>query len=76
MTTTPWRTVTSIQVCHTGEARTYREKGCPIRNPNASERIGGQLRGTLMLQDFNLLDIISHITHERIPERYENQALR
>ncbi|KAL1979654.1 hypothetical protein VTN96DRAFT_5399 [Rasamsonia emersonii] len=43
--------------------------GCPIRNPNASQRIGRQLRGTLLLQDLNLIDIISHITHERIPER-------
>ncbi|KAJ9253151.1 hypothetical protein DTO195F2_7212 [Paecilomyces variotii] len=43
--------------------------GCPIRAPQASERIGHQLRGPLLLQDINLVDIISHVTRERIPER-------
>ncbi|KAL9110161.1 MAG: hypothetical protein Q9227_005221 [Pyrenula ochraceoflavens] len=43
--------------------------GCPIRKPNATLKIGHQLRGPLLLEDLNLLDIISHITHERIPER-------
>ncbi|TGO89385.1 hypothetical protein BPOR_0112g00160 [Botrytis porri] len=28
-----------------------------------------QLRATLLLQDINLLELIQHITHERIPER-------
>jgi catalase len=32
-------------------------------------RIGRQLRGTALVQDINLIDIIAHITHERIPER-------
>lgn len=44
--------------------------GCPIKMPQASQRIGNQGKGTLLLQDINLVDIISHITHERIPERY------
>jgi hypothetical protein len=46
------------------------EIGCPIANPNASQRIGKQLRSTALIQDINLLETISHITHERIPERY------
>ena len=43
--------------------------GAPIRNPLASQRIGSSIRSTLLLQDINLIDVISHITHERIPER-------
>ncbi|KAM3072339.1 catalase A [Clarireedia jacksonii] len=43
--------------------------GAPIQNPQASQRIGRQLRGILPVSDINLIDLISHITHERIPER-------
>lgn len=43
--------------------------GAPVMKPAASERIGNQLRATLLLQDINLLELIQHLTHERIPER-------
>ncbi|RYC56256.1 hypothetical protein CHU98_g9958 [Xylaria longipes] len=43
--------------------------GAPIKNIAASQRIGNQLRGTMLLQDINLLEVIQHLTHERIPER-------
>ncbi|KAI1812514.1 catA, catalase [Poronia punctata] len=43
--------------------------GAPVRNVAASQRIGNQLRATLLLQDINLLELIQHLTHERIPER-------
>ncbi|KAF8527727.1 peroxisomal catalase [Trichophaea hybrida] len=45
------------------------DNGCPILAPQASLRIGNNLQGPLLIQDINLLEIISHITHERIPER-------
>jgi catalase len=44
--------------------------GCPIMNPQASLRVGNQLRATLLLQDINMIEALSHLTHERIPERY------
>ncbi|KAI0379465.1 heme-dependent catalase [Hypomontagnella monticulosa] len=43
--------------------------GAPVQFPAASQRIGANLRATLLLQDINLLEIIQHLTHERIPER-------
>ncbi|KAI0435537.1 catalase-like domain-containing protein [Xylaria telfairii] len=43
--------------------------GAPLEHIAASQRIGGQLRATLLLQDINLLELIQHLTHERIPER-------
>ncbi|KAI1407968.1 heme-dependent catalase [Hypoxylon sp. FL1857] len=43
--------------------------GAPVQRPAASQRIGNNLRATLLLQDINLLEIIQHLTHERIPER-------
>ncbi|KAI0022850.1 heme-dependent catalase [Xylariomycetidae sp. FL0641] len=43
--------------------------GAPVQRPAASQRIGNQLRATLLLQDINLLELIQHLTHERIPER-------
>jgi Catalase len=51
------------------QKRLLTDIGCPIINPNASQRIGKQLRSTALIQDINLLEVISHITHERIPER-------
>lgn len=44
--------------------------GCKIDGPQATFRVGGKLEGPHLLQDINLLEIISHLTHERIPERY------
>ncbi|KAI0450977.1 catA, catalase [Xylaria acuta] len=41
----------------------------PIKNVAATQRIGNQLRATPLLQDINLLELIQHLTHERIPER-------
>ncbi|KAF3770458.1 catalase-domain-containing protein [Cryphonectria parasitica EP155] len=43
--------------------------GAPVQKPAASQRIGNQLRATTLLQDINLLELIQHLTHERIPER-------
>ncbi|KAJ5863533.1 uncharacterized protein N7529_005449 [Penicillium soppii] len=43
--------------------------GCPIDNPLGTLRLGNQLNGNLLLQDINLIDVLTHITHERIPER-------
>ncbi|KUI63890.1 Catalase A [Cytospora mali] len=43
--------------------------GAPIANPNSSQRIGNQLRGTLLLQDVNLIEMIQSLDRERIPER-------
>ncbi|KAI1770087.1 catA, catalase [Hypoxylon cercidicola] len=43
--------------------------GAPVQRPVADQRIGNQLAGTLLLQDINLLELIQHLTHERIPER-------
>ena len=42
--------------------------GCPVMNPNASQRVGEQ--GPLLLQDFHLIDLLAHFDRERIPERY------
>lgn len=45
------------------------DNGCPVFNPQASLRIGSKLQGPHLIRDINLLETISHITHERIPER-------
>ena len=41
--------------------------GCPVFNPNESQRVGQN--GPLLLQDFHLIDILAHFDRERIPER-------
>ncbi|KAI9818678.1 MAG: peroxisomal catalase A [Thelocarpon impressellum] len=41
--------------------------GCPVFNPEASQRIGQN--GPLLLQDFHLLDQLAHFNRERVPER-------
>ncbi|CEL01396.1 Putative Catalase [Aspergillus calidoustus] len=41
--------------------------GCPVMDPQASQRVGSN--GPLLLQDFNLIDILAHFDRERIPER-------
>lgn len=41
--------------------------GCPVMNPQESQRIGEQ--GPLLLQDFHLIDLLAHFDRERIPER-------
>jgi len=41
--------------------------GCPVHNPLASQRLGPN--GPLLLQDFHLIDLLSHFDRERIPER-------
>ncbi|ODQ65976.1 catalase-domain-containing protein [Nadsonia fulvescens var. elongata DSM 6958] len=41
--------------------------GCPLKNPQASQRIGNH--GPLVLQDFNHIDQLAHFVRERIPER-------
>ncbi|KAI2643566.1 catA, catalase [Xylaria nigripes] len=43
--------------------------GAPVKQVAASQRIGNQLRASLLLQDTNLMELIQHFTHERIPER-------
>ncbi|KAK3942602.1 catalase-like domain-containing protein [Diplogelasinospora grovesii] len=42
---------------------------CSIRLAQGSLRIGNQLQGVHLIRDINLLETISHVTHERIPER-------
>ncbi|KAF3905863.1 Catalase [Arthrobotrys entomopaga] len=37
--------------------------------PQATVRVGGELQGPHLFQDINLIETISHLTHERIPER-------
>ncbi len=41
--------------------------GCPINDPEASQRVGQN--GPLLLQDFHLIDLLAHFDRERIPER-------
>ncbi|KAH6856688.1 catA, catalase [Chaetomium sp. MPI-CAGE-AT-0009] len=43
--------------------------GCPIHLAQGTLRVGEQLQGVHLIRDINLLETISHITHERIPER-------
>ncbi|GAA6016108.1 hypothetical protein JCM10207_004446 [Rhodosporidiobolus poonsookiae] len=42
-------------------------QGHPVQQPFASQRAGQQ--GPLLLQDFNLIDLLAHFDRERIPER-------
>lgn len=47
--------------------------GCPLKNPLESDvaiHAPDMNRRSQLLQDINLIDQISHITRERIPERY------
>ena len=39
--------------------------GCPARNPESSLRVSN----VLPLRDFQLVDVLSHLNRERIPER-------
>ncbi|WWD00005.1 hypothetical protein V866_006913 [Kwoniella sp. B9012] len=41
--------------------------GCPVTHPYATQRAG--TNGPLLLQDFHLIDLLSHFDRERIPER-------
>src|SRR5277367_273485 len=41
--------------------------GCPVQDPEAFQRLG--TNGPLLLQDFHLIDLLSHFDRERIPER-------
>jgi len=41
--------------------------GAPVKEPFASQRVG--FNGPLLLQDFHLIDLLSHFDRERIPER-------
>lgn len=45
--------------------------GCPVENPLKNEAVETSLQNgrSQLLQDINLIDQISHITRERIPER-------
>lgn len=43
-------------------------QGCPVFNPNASQKVGDH--GPLLLQDFHLIDLLAHFDRERIPERF------
>ncbi|KKA29778.1 hypothetical protein TD95_005170 [Thielaviopsis punctulata] len=58
------------------ETETYRydetpvfttSNGCPVKTPEGYQRIGQS--GPLLLQDFNLIDLLAHFDRERIPER-------
>ena len=41
--------------------------GVPVPHPYETQRVG--VNGPLLLQDFHLIDLISHFDRERIPER-------
>lgn len=41
--------------------------GAPVPHPYAAQRAG--VNGPLLLQDFHLIDLLSHFDRERIPER-------
>ena len=41
--------------------------GAPYPHPYEAQRVG--VNGPLLLQDFHLIDLISHFDRERIPER-------
>lgn len=43
--------------------------GAPVEIPDVSQRIGKQLRATSLFQDIHLLELIQHVTKERVPER-------
>ncbi|KIY01590.1 uncharacterized protein Z520_03142 [Fonsecaea multimorphosa CBS 102226] len=45
------------------------ESGLPIKDPQATLRVGAKLQGVQLLQDINQIEIISHLVHERVPER-------
>ncbi|RYP90223.1 hypothetical protein DL770_003644 [Monosporascus sp. CRB-9-2] len=46
------------------------DNGCPVYLAQGTLRIGRQLKGIHLIRDINLLEAISHATHERIPERF------
>lgn len=64
-----------------GQARDFREdrdalssetvyatsNGCPMPHPYTVQRAG--VNGPLLLQDFHLVDLLSHFDRERVPER-------
>ncbi|CAO1622928.1 unnamed protein product [Sympodiomycopsis kandeliae] len=51
-----------------GQGGTYNvSNGAPGIHPYASQRVGS--KGPLLLEDFHLVDMISHFDRERIPER-------
>ncbi|PWN25377.1 catalase-domain-containing protein [Jaminaea rosea] len=51
-----------------GNGGTYRaSNGAPVAHPYESQRLGP--KGPLLLQDFHLVDLLSHFDRERIPER-------
>ena len=51
-----------------GEKPVYTtSNGCPINDPESSQRVGQN--GPLLLQDFHLIDLLAHFDRERIPER-------
>ncbi|GAA5823474.1 hypothetical protein JCM11251_000645 [Rhodosporidiobolus azoricus] len=58
----------SQQVFQQRDGATYTtSQGRPVEEPYAAERAGRN--GGLLLQDFNLIDLLSHFDRERIPER-------
>ncbi|KAL1885808.1 hypothetical protein Plec18167_001303 [Paecilomyces lecythidis] len=48
--------------------------GCPLEDPLLTERVdkldGKHRMASQLIQDLNVIDTISHVTRERIPERY------
>jgi len=55
------RNATSQKVVYTTS------NGMPITHPYETQRMGEN--GPLLLQDFHLIDLLSHFDRERIPER-------
>jgi len=58
----------SSQVFNSKDGAVYTtSNGAPVEKPYASQRVG--INGSLLLQDFHLIDLLSHFDRERIPER-------
>lgn len=58
----------SQEIFNQPDGATYTtSQGRPVQEPYAAERIG--TNGPLLLQDFNLIDLLAHFDRERIPER-------
>lgn len=55
--------------------------GCPIEDPQTSDNIskvsanGKNRYASQLVQDLNTIDTVSHITRERIPERYTHTLM-
>lgn len=59
--------VADYAASNSDDAHYTASNGAPIAHPYESQRVGTE--GPLLLQDFHLVDLLSHFDRERIPER-------